>query len=94
MPISIFKVCNRLFSIIIITLAAVKCSPVTPRLGGVNNGFWLMGKLDRAWVGEWVHGVVRMWWWWGGGLKVHTARSSFNMRTGHRNRSKSRSSIQ
>ena len=39
-----------------------------PRLGGVRFGFWLTGKLGRAWDGAWVvHGVVRGWcmvvWW-------------------------------
>ena len=47
-------------------------------------GYFLIGKLGRAWVGAWVgawvHGddawvdgwvgdVVKMWWWWGGGVK-------------------------
>ena len=36
--------------------AAVSCSPVPYRLGGVGFGFWLTGKLGRAWVGAW-HGV-------------------------------------
>ena len=30
-------------------IAAVSCSPITPRLGGVKMGIWLMGKLGRAW---------------------------------------------
>ena len=32
-------------------IAAVSCSPVGYRLGGVKMGFWLTGKLGRAWVG-------------------------------------------
>ena len=39
--------------------AAVSCSPVAYRLGGAGFGFWLTGKLGRAW--HWcmaVHGVV------------------------------------
>ena len=55
-----------------ITPAAVSCSPDVYRLGGVGLGFWLTGKLGRAWVGSWhgawVHGWV-MWWSWGGGGK-------------------------
>ena len=35
-------------------LAAVSCSLSVPRLGGVKFGFWLTGKLGRAWVGAWV----------------------------------------
>ena len=44
--------------------AAVSCGPVTARLGGAGFGFWLTGKLCRAWFGAWVvvpgflHGVV------------------------------------
>ena len=26
------------------------------QLGGVGLGYFLTGKLGRAWVGEWVHG--------------------------------------
>ena len=45
-------------------IAAVSCSPNGYRLGGVKFGFWLTGKLGRAWVVAWVHGgdVVMMWW--------------------------------
>ena len=35
------------------TRAAVSCSSVTARLGGIGFGIWLMGKLGRAWVGAW-----------------------------------------
>ena len=43
-------------------VAAVSCSPVGYRLGGVGFGFWLTGKLGRAWVGAWVvHGMVHGW---------------------------------
>ena len=42
--------------------AAVSCSPVPYRLGGVGFGLWLMGKLGRAWHrcmgGVWVHGSL------------------------------------
>ena len=44
--------------------AAVSCSPNAVMLGRVGFGFWLMGRLGRAWVGAcvgafngvWVHG--------------------------------------
>ena len=40
-------------------LAAVSCSLSAYRLGGVKLGFWLTGRLGRAWVGAWVvHGCV------------------------------------
>ena len=42
--------------------AAVQCGPVTPMLGGVGLVFWLTGKLGRAWVGAWVHGMVHGIW--------------------------------
>ena len=51
-------------------IAAVSCSLNVSRLGGVKMGFWLTGKLGRAWVGTW-HGawmvVVVVWivsWGW------------------------------
>ena len=45
--------------------AAVSCSSVRYSTGGVGFGFWLTGKLGRAWVGAWmVHGMVHGWWWW------------------------------
>ena len=37
-----------------VALAAVSCSPTWCRLGGAGLGFWLTGKLGRAWVGAWV----------------------------------------
>ena len=40
----------------ICTQAALSCSLTGPRLGGAGLGFWLMGKLGRAWVGAWVPG--------------------------------------
>ena len=47
-------------------ISAVSCSLNTPRLGGVGFwfGFWLTGRLGRAWVSAWV---VSGLWWWGGG---------------------------
>ena len=33
--------------------AAVSFSPDAYRLGGVKIGFWLTGKLGRAWVDAW-----------------------------------------
>ena len=43
-------------------IAPVSCRAVTIKLGGVGFGFWLMGKLGRAWYGAlhgaWVHGLV------------------------------------
>ena len=44
-------------------IAAVWCSPDVAMLGGVKMGFWLTGKLGRAWVGAWVvHGLgARCW---------------------------------
>ena len=37
--------------------AAVSCNAVLYSAGEVKIGFWLMGKLGRAWVGAWVvHG--------------------------------------
>ena len=44
-------------------LAAVSCSPMSYRLGRVGFGFWLTGKLGRAWVWfcAWVvGGLVRL----------------------------------
>ena len=47
--------------------AAVSCNAVLYSAGEVKIGFWLMGKLGRAWVGAWVvvygvvHGVVHGW---------------------------------
>ena len=38
----------------LLRIAAVSCSLVTPRLGGVKMGLGLTGKLGRAWVGAWV----------------------------------------
>ena len=35
-------------------IAAVSCSSVPNRLGGVKIGLGLTGKLGRAWVGAWV----------------------------------------
>ena len=44
--------------------AAVTCSSVTARLGGVKMGSGMTGKLHRAWVGAWVVLlVVAMWGW-------------------------------
>ena len=34
--------------------AAVYCSPITAKLGGVKMVLGLMSKLGRAWVGAWV----------------------------------------
>ena len=34
--------------------AAVSCSHILYRLGGVKMGLGLMGKLGRAWIGAWV----------------------------------------
>ena len=53
-------------------IAAVSCSPNGYRLGGVKFGFWLTGKLGRAWhrcmaflVGPagpcMVHGIGAWW---------------------------------
>ena len=43
-------------------IAPVSCRAVTIKLGGVGFGFWLMGKLGRAWYGAlrgaWVLGLV------------------------------------
>ena len=40
----------------------MSCSPMSYRLPATGFGFWLMGKLGRAWVGAW-HGA-----WVGGGV--------------------------
>ena len=53
------KICNirGLFVFYQVIIAAVKCSPSVYRLGGVVLGYFLTGKLGRAWVGAWVvHG--------------------------------------
>ena len=34
--------------------AAVSCSANVAWLAGTGLGFWLTGKLGRAWVGAWV----------------------------------------
>ena len=52
-------------------LAAVSCSAVPYRLGGVGFVFWMTGKLGRAWVGAWVgawvvHGISA----WGYGVSI------------------------
>ena len=39
---------------ILVTVAAVSCSPDSYLLGGIGLGFWVMGKPGRAWVGAWV----------------------------------------
>ena len=41
-------------------IAALSCSPAPYYPAGVRLGFWLTGKLGRAWVGAWVGGVVVM----------------------------------
>ena len=38
---------NLLYTVL--TIAEVSCSPDAYRLGGVKLGFWLTGKLGRAW---------------------------------------------
>ena len=42
--------------------AAISCSPDVSRFGGAGLGFWLTGKLGRAWVGAWV-GAWMVWCW-------------------------------
>ena len=41
------------FYVKVVNIAAGPCIPVPYILGGVRFGFWLMGKLGRAWVGAW-----------------------------------------
>ena len=61
-------------SVLCVNTAAVSCSPVGYRLGGVGFGFWLTGKLRLAWVGAWHRcmgggcGIPSGWWgcWIGG----------------------------
>ena len=63
-------------------IAAVQCSPIGPRLGGVGLVKILTGKLGRAWVGAWVgawHGawvvglvMLRQCGGWGGGIHGYT----------------------
>ena len=45
----VFNVCISCGVYLFDHLAAVSCSLNTPRLGGVKIGFWLTGKLGRAW---------------------------------------------
>ena len=42
-------------------LAAVSCSPMTLSSVGAGFGFWLTGKLGRAWVGALVGVRVGAW---------------------------------
>ena len=46
--------------------AAVSCSPVPYRFGGVGFGFWLTGKLGRAWH-----------WCMGGAWYIHHSSVSY-----------------
>ena len=50
--------------------AAVSCSSVTARLGGVKMGIWLTGKLGRTWVGSWVGA-------WGDGITTWIGEIGF-----------------
>ena len=48
---------SQLFLVITNYIAAVLCSSNMVSLAEAGLGFWLTGKLGRAWVGEWVvHG--------------------------------------
>ena len=38
--------------------AMVAISSIMYSTARVGVGFWLTGKLGRAWVGAWVHGMV------------------------------------
>ena len=67
-------------------VAAVSCSPDAYRFGGVGFGFWLTGKLGRAWHrcmdGAWVHGSLVVVWCviviWGIAQKIKIFNSTYS----------------